>query len=325
VLYCLAYDIVRLLLEILIVRGGSDARLRAEVLALRHQLGVLERHAGRARWQASDRLVLAGISRILPKTAGRSLLPSPETLLRRHRELVRHKWAAYRRRPRRQPAVPVGELHELILRIARDNPRWGYLRIQGELLKLGHRCSHLTVRKVLRRHGRPPAPRRGQRPWRAFVRQHADPLLAVDFFSVDTVWLTRLYVLFFIEVGSRRVHLAGCTYHPTGTWVVQQARNLTWKLQDGDVMAKFLLRDRDSKFSAVFDEVFCSESGSSGCPTDRHGRTRFAEALGWDSPSGGARPPADLWSATLGEGADRVHRALSQGAAASRARATPTP
>ncbi len=112
---------------------------------------------------------------------------------------------------------------------------------------------------MLRRHGLPPAPRRGQRSWCEFVRQHADLLLAVDFFTVDTVWLTRLYVLFFIEVGSRRVHLAGCTYHPTSAWVVQQARNLTWKLQDGELVAKFLLRDRDSKFSAAFDEVVGSE------------------------------------------------------------------
>ena len=129
VLYSLAYAVVRLLLEILIVRGGSAARLRIEVLALRHQLGVVERQVGRARWQASDRLVLAAISRILPKTAERSLLPRPETLLGWHRELVRHKWAAYRRRPRRQPAVPVSELHELILRIARENPRYVELRI----------------------------------------------------------------------------------------------------------------------------------------------------------------------------------------------------
>jgi putative transposase len=259
VLYSFAYAVVRLLLEILIVRGGSDARLRAEVLALRHQLGVLERQAGPARWQASDRLVPAAISRILPNTAGRSLLPSPETLLRWHRELVRRKWAAYRRRPRRQSVVPVSELHKLILRIAMENPRWGYRRIQGELRKLGHRCSHLTVRKVLRRHRLPPAPRRGQRSWRQFVRQQADQVLAVDFFTVDTVWLTRLYVLFFIEVGSRRVHLAGCSYRPTGAWVVQQARNLVWQLQDGDLVAKFLLRDRDSKFSAAFDEVFRSQ------------------------------------------------------------------
>src|SRR5215469_8865617 len=184
---------------------------------------------------------------------------SPLTLLRWHRELIRRKWSAYRARRRRRRCLPMSELHELILRLARENPRWGYRRIQGELLNLGLRCSHLTICRVLRRHGLKPAPRRGQRSWRDFVRQHADQLLAVDFFVVDTVWLTRLYVLFFIEVGSRRVHLAGYTYHPTGAWVVQQARNLAWRIQDGELRARFLLRDRDSKFSAAFDEVFRGE------------------------------------------------------------------
>src|SRR5215472_2865879 len=258
VLYSLLYDLLRLLIEILIVRGRGDAQLRAEVLALRHQLGVLERQVGRPRWQAADRLLLAAISRALPKPAWRSLLPSPETLLRWHRELVRRKWAAYGRRPRRQRPVLHSELHDLIVKLAEQNPRWGYWRIQGELRKLGHRCSHWTVRKVLRRHGLPPAPRRSQCSWREFVHQHTDQILACDFFAVDTVWLTRLYVLFFIEVGSRRVHLAGCTGQPTSAWVAQQARNLAWKLQDGGLKVKFLLRDRDSKFSAAFDEVFKS-------------------------------------------------------------------
>jgi putative transposase len=259
VLYSLIYAVVRLLMEVLIVRGRSDARLRAEVLALRHQLRVLERQVGRPRWQPTDRLFLAALSHVLPRPAWRSLLPSPETLLRWHRELVRRKWAAYRRRPPRRRPAPRSELHDLILRLARENAGWGYRRVQGELIKLGHRCSHLTVRKVLRRHGLPPAPRRSQRSWREFVRQHADQILATDFFTVDTVWLTRLYVLFFIEIGSRRVHLAGCTYHPTAAWVVQQARNLAWKLQDGELVARFLLRDRDAKFSAAFDQVFRSE------------------------------------------------------------------
>jgi len=259
VIYSLAYAVVRLLLEVLVVRGRSQANLRAEVLALRYQLGVLERQAGRARWQASDRLVLAAVSRILRKTARRSFLASRETLLRWHRELVRRKWAAYPRRPGRKQAIPVSGRHELILRIARENPRWGYRRIQGELCKLGHRCSHLTVRRVLRRHGLLPAPERGTRSWPEFVLQHADQILAADFFTVDTVWLTRLHVLSFIEVGSRKVHLAGCTYHPTADWVAQQARNLAWNLQNREPVAKFLLRDRDSKFSAAFDEVFRSE------------------------------------------------------------------
>ena len=169
---------------------GSAPRWRA----LRHQLGVLERQVGRPLWRPGDRLLLSAISKALPRSAWGSLLPSPETLLRWHRELVRRKWAAYRQWPRRQRRSR-GELVDLILKLGRENSRWGYRRIQGELRKLGHRCSYQTVRRVLRRHGLEPAPRRGQRSWREFVHQHADQILATDFFTVDTVWLTRLYVL----------------------------------------------------------------------------------------------------------------------------------
>ncbi len=256
--FALMYALARFLLEILLVRHQSEARLRAEVLALRHQLRVLERRVGRVRWRPADRLLLAALSRTLPRPGWRALLPSPETLLRWHRELVRRKWAAFTKRPRRERHRR-GELHELILRLACENPRWGYRRIQGELLKLGYRCSHVTIRNVLRRHRVPPAPRRSPHSWRQFIRQHASQLLAVDFFVVETVWLTSLYVLFFLEIGSRRVHLAGCTARPTAAWVAQQARNLAWKLQEGELRAKFLLRDRDAKFATAFDEVFRSE------------------------------------------------------------------
>jgi hypothetical protein len=171
VLYFFLYVVVRFMLETLIVRSRSEARLRAEVLALRHQLAVLERQVGRPRWQPTDRLVLAALSRVLPRPDWRSLLPRPETLLRWHRELVRRRWAAYRRRPRRQRPVVRSELHDLILKLARENEGWGYRRIVGELRKLDHRCSNLTVRKVLRRHGQEPAPRRSQRTWREFGRR----------------------------------------------------------------------------------------------------------------------------------------------------------
>ncbi len=187
-----------------------------------------------------------------------SLLPRPETLLRWHRELVRRRWSAYRLRPRRQSANR-GALCETIVRLARENPHWGYRRIQGELLKLGVSYSHLTVLRILRRHRLGPAPRGGQGSDHSFVRQHADQMLACDLFLVDTVWLTQFYVFFFIEIGSRCVHLAGCTYNPTAEWVVQQARNLAWQLQDGTLSAKFLVRDRDSKFTTAFDEVFRTE------------------------------------------------------------------
>jgi len=148
---------------------------------------------------------------------------------------------------------------ELILRLARENPRWGYRRIQGELLKLGLRCSHESVRAVLRRHGLPPAPKRGRSTWRQFLRRQAQQILATDFFTVETVWLQTLYVLFFIEIGNRRVHFAGCTAHPTGAWVAQQARHLAWHIQDGELRPRFLVRDRDTKFTAAFDEVLQTE------------------------------------------------------------------
>jgi putative transposase len=225
----LLYSLVRFLLDALLTRRQSELRLRAEVLALRQQLRVLERQVRRPRWQPADRLLLTALSRVLPRPVWSALLVSPETLLRWHRELIHGKWAAYARRSPHPDRARPSELHQLILHLARENSSWGYRRVQGELLKLGHRCSHLTVRRVLRRHGLPQAPRRSRRSWREFVRQHANQILATDFFVADTIWLTRLYVLFFIEVGSRRVHLAGCTYHPTAAWVVQQARNLVWK------------------------------------------------------------------------------------------------
>ncbi len=255
----LAYALVRFLADLLLVRSDSDAELRAEVLAIRHQLRVLERKVGKPGWRPGDRLLLAALSRLLPRSGWSALLPSPETLLRWHRDLVRRKWSLYRRRPPRPRPSRDPELRELVLRLARENPRWGYRRIQGEALKLGFRISHMGVAKILRSQHIPPAPRGGRSSWRQFLRQQAASILATDFFTVETVWLTRLHVLFFIEIGSRKVHLGGISAHPTGDWATQQARHLAWKLQDGDHRARFLLRDRDSKFSASFDQVFNSE------------------------------------------------------------------
>jgi transposase InsO family protein len=255
----LTYQLVRFLTDLVLVRIRSDAQLRAEVLALRHQLRVMERKMGRPAWQPADRLLLAAISQLLVRPGWSGLLPKPETLLGWHRDLVRRKWAAFRHRPPRLRPRRDPERRALILKLAEENPRWGYKRIQGEALKLGFKISHMGVAKILRSQGIPPAPRRSQTTWREFVRQHAAQMLACDFFTVETVWLQRLYVLFFIEIAGRKVHLAGITANPTGEWVAQQARNLAWKLQDGLVSAKFLLRDRDSKFAAGFDQVLRSE------------------------------------------------------------------
>jgi putative transposase len=179
---------------------------------------------------------------------------SPRTLLRWHASLVRRRWAYPRRaagRPRISPGVSA-----LILEMARDGPSWGYRRIHGELTGLGDKIAPSTVWRILKDAGIDPAPERSGPTWRAFLAGQATTILAADFFHVDTVFLRRLYVLFFIEHGTRRVHLAGVTGHPTGAWVTQQARNLLMNLKDHADGPKFVIRDRDTKFSAAFDAVF---------------------------------------------------------------------
>ena len=174
--------------------------------------------------------------------------------------VVQHTWTCTRRRPGGRP--PLGaDLQGLILRFAEENPRWGYSRIHGELAKLGYTLSRSAVRDVLKRHRVPPAPERGRRgdSWRRFLGQHRDQLLACDFFTVETLCLKTVYVLFFVELGTRRVHVAGCTASPTAAWVTQQARHLSWQIQDGALPVRYLLHDRDSTFAPAFDTVFASE------------------------------------------------------------------
>jgi putative transposase len=180
--------------------------------------------------------------------------------LKWHREVVRRKWTFTRGCPGGRPQIGA-ELEALIVRLARENPGWGYSRIHGELGKLGVTVGRSTIRDVLKRQRVPPAPqrRRTGSTWRSFLARHRDLLLACDFFTVETLFLKSVYVLFFIELGTRRVHVAGCTPDPTAAWVTQQARQLSWALQDAAVSARFLLRDRDAKFPAAFDTVFRSE------------------------------------------------------------------
>jgi putative transposase len=190
-----------------------------EIVVLRHELAVLRRQVERPAFRSADRLFLAAASRLLPRARWSSFLVTPATLLRWHRRLVANRWTYARRRGR----PPIGqELRRLVVRLARENPRWGYQRIVGELRGMGVAVAATTVKKILRaKHLGPAGDRRGPS-WREFLRAQAKSMLAVDFFTVDTVWLQRLYVLFFIEIGSPRVHVAGCTAHPDGEWITHR-------------------------------------------------------------------------------------------------------
>jgi putative transposase len=252
------YWSLRRLLELAVLRRRSEREKEIEIVLLRHQLRVLERQVARPQLAQADRALLAAFGRVLPRQAWKtSLFVTPATLLRWHRELVARRWTYPHRRPGR-PAT-AAEVRELVLRLARENPGWGYRRIQGELVGLGVKLAASTVWTILKEAGIEPAPRRFETGWAEFLRQHAASILECDFLTVDTMFLKRFYVLFFIELATRRVWLAGITTNPDGRWVAQQARNLLMRLDDEAVRPRFLVRDRDSKFTRDFDEVFRAE------------------------------------------------------------------
>ncbi len=240
-----------------------------EIALLRHQVRLLRRRVSRpprlSRWEKLTLAVLATkLSRLgtsqRERLARAIFLVQPATVLRWHRELVRRKWTFRHRQGGGRPPIAT-EVEALLLRLAAENPRWGYGRLQGELIKLGHSLGRSTVRDVLKRHRVSPTPLRGQRSgtWRQFLGRHRDVLLACDFFTVETVFLKTLYALFFLEIETRRVYFAGCTAHPTAAWVTQQARNLAWTLDEGGQPVRYLIHDRDAKFPPAFDTIFAAE------------------------------------------------------------------
>jgi hypothetical protein len=289
VLSKLAYLTLCRSIQLLAMLARGDAAKDLEILVLRHQLTVLRRQVQRPRLEPADRALLAAVSRMLPRSRWWCFLVKPETLLRWHRRLVAGAWTSPRRGLGRPPLDQ--EVQQLIVRLANEHPRWGYQRSNGELQRLGVHVSATAIRTTLRRHGLHPAPRRATMTWKAFLREQAAGIVACDFFTVDTIWLRRLYVLFLHRARHPAVHLAGVTANPDGGWVTQQARNLLLVLGERGRQVRFLLRDHDAKFSRSFNDVFRSQDTNilvtpvrapqANAYAERWVRTVRAECLDW--------------------------------------------
>jgi putative transposase len=257
VLLRLAYLATTNALAFLRLLQMSDRDKDIEILVLRHQLLVLQRQVGKPSFTDSDRAILAGLLRHLPEDRLRHLLllVRPETVLRWHRELLRQRHAATCMPKRRGRPRTIRSIRALVLRLARENVSWGYRRIHGELAALGIKVAASTVWEILREHGIPPAPERQSTTWADFLRSQAKALLACDLFEVRTLTGARLYVFAVIEHTTRRFRILGAAAHPTADWIVQLGRNLLMDLEDAGSKVKFLIRDRDSKFTAAFDAL----------------------------------------------------------------------
>jgi putative transposase len=256
VLLKIVYLLTRRVLGLAILAFRSDLAKDAELLVFRHENAVLRRNARRVRYEPGDRVWSAAVARLLPRRRWAGIFPvTPATLLTWRRKLAGRKYdTSKRRKLGRPPTVP--GIARLVVRLAKESPLWGHRRIHGELAKLGIAVAPSTVGEILRAAGIDLAPRRSGPAWRQFLTAQAAGILAVDFLHVDTVLLKRIYVLVFIEHGTRRMHLGGVTTQPTGDWTVQQARNLALTLGEGFESSRFLIRDGGSSFPTSFDAVF---------------------------------------------------------------------
>jgi putative transposase len=215
----LVYLLLRQVLQMLTQLARDDGAKDVELLVLRHQVAVLRLQVARPKLELADRVVLAALSRLLPRSRWPVFFVTPATLLRWHRRLIARHWTYPHARPGRPPVDR--QIRELVLRLAAENPTWGHRRIQGELVGLGYQVAASKVWKILHQAGVDPAPRRAGPTWQQFLTAQGRTIVACDFFTVDTVFLKRIYVLFFVEIATRRVHVIGVTAHPTGAWVAQ--------------------------------------------------------------------------------------------------------
>ena len=246
----------------------SDHEKDLEILILRQQLTILQRKYNKPiKPNRAEKMILGVLATRLKRITNQSTaglravirIFQPETVLRWHRELVRRKWTYPHKNKSGRPSISK-ELEELILRLARENSRWGYGKIEGELIKLGFKVSRTTIQNILRKYNILPAPvRGGSISWHHLMSHYKEQILATDFFTVETITLKTFYVLFFIELGSHRVHISGVTPNPNGLWTTQQARNLLWEIDNSDTDLCFLIHDNDTKFSNMFDTVFRAE------------------------------------------------------------------
>ena len=254
------------LIDWLRIGGLSEQEKDLEILLLRQQLALVERKQNRPlRVSRIERLTLAVAATKLKSITHRTVaqlsdtlrLFKPDTVIGWHRKLVKRKWSHLQKRGRPRTAK---EIERLVIHLALKNRDWGHGKIEGELKKLGIEIDEDTVANILERHGIPPAPQRGSSSsWRHLMAHYKDQILACDFFTIETLFLKTLYVLFFIDLGTRQVHFAGCTDHPTKSWVTQQARQMAWRLEARDTPMRFLIHDRDTKFTQSFDALFRSE------------------------------------------------------------------